>query len=169
MILSDLAKYSVTWSAARSFCDSWASCANKQKTKLQTNKQIYKHRQSESNSEMKSRVEEIVLHVLCVLVLCIQVSHLAVWGSIASWFLFLAIYPYMWPNVDLAPEMVGMVCRYCHLLLKFVCSLLVTIIFHMPCYYYCYWYSERTGLIVCLFVKYRAIKRLISWIALITR
>ena len=39
----------------------------------------------------------------------VQLSHLAVWGSIASWFLFLAIYPYMWPNVDLAPEMVGMV------------------------------------------------------------
>ena len=42
----------------------------------------------------------------------LQLSHLAVWGSIASWFLFLAIYPYMWPTIDLAPEMVGMVCRY---------------------------------------------------------
>ena len=26
VILSDLAKYSMTWSAARSLCDSWASC-----------------------------------------------------------------------------------------------------------------------------------------------
>lgn len=34
--------------------------------------------------------------------------HAAIWGSIISWFLFLAIYPHMWPNVDLAPEMVGM-------------------------------------------------------------
>jgi len=24
--LSDLAKYSMTWSSARSLCDSWASC-----------------------------------------------------------------------------------------------------------------------------------------------
>jgi len=40
-----------------------------------------------------------------------------VWGSIGSWFLFLAIYPYMWPTVDLAPEMVGMVCECCRLLL----------------------------------------------------
>jgi len=45
-----------------------------------------------------------------------QLSHLAVWGSIVSWFLFLAIYPYMWPTIDLAPEMVGMVCTS-HLIL----------------------------------------------------
>lgn len=34
--------------------------------------------------------------------------HVAIWGSIVSWFVFLAIYPHMWPTVDLAPEMVGM-------------------------------------------------------------
>jgi len=39
MILSDLAKYSVTRSAARSFCGSWASCANNKKQSYkQTNK-----------------------------------------------------------------------------------------------------------------------------------
>jgi len=43
--------------------------------------------------------------------LCIgQFTHLAIWGSIAFWFLFLVIYPHFWPSIDLAPEMVGMVC-----------------------------------------------------------
>jgi len=61
-------------------------------------------------------------HALCLrqwLYDVLQLSHLAVWGSIGSWFLFLAVYPYMWPTIDLAPEMVGMVGRYCQLLLKF--------------------------------------------------
>ena len=35
-------------------------------------------------------------------------SHLAIWGSIVSWFLFLAVYSHVWPVVDLASEMVGM-------------------------------------------------------------
>lgn len=35
-------------------------------------------------------------------------THTAIWGSIASWFLFLLVYSHMWPTVDLAPEMVGM-------------------------------------------------------------
>ena len=49
------------------------------------------------------------LYCMCVFCSVCQLSHLAVWGSIVSWFLFLAIYPYMWPTIDLAPEMVGMV------------------------------------------------------------
>ncbi|CAH1777147.1 unnamed protein product, partial [Owenia fusiformis] len=35
-------------------------------------------------------------------------SHVAIWGSIISWFLFLAIYSHIWPLVDIGPEMVGM-------------------------------------------------------------
>ncbi|ESO07180.1 hypothetical protein HELRODRAFT_110679 [Helobdella robusta] len=35
-------------------------------------------------------------------------THLSIWGSIITWFLFLAIYPHFWPTVNLAPEMVGM-------------------------------------------------------------
>jgi phospholipid-transporting ATPase len=35
-------------------------------------------------------------------------THLAIWGSIACWFIFLAVYSHVWPTVDLAPEMVGM-------------------------------------------------------------
>ena len=35
-------------------------------------------------------------------------THLAIWGSIASWFVFLAIYSHVWPTINLAPEMVGM-------------------------------------------------------------
>lgn len=38
-----------------------------------------------------------------------QFTHLAIWGSIAFWFLFLIIYPQFWPDISLAPEMVGMV------------------------------------------------------------
>lgn len=34
-------------------------------------------------------------------------SHLAVWGSIASWLIFLAIYSILWPTVPLAPDMLG--------------------------------------------------------------
>jgi len=35
-------------------------------------------------------------------------SHLAIWGSIAMWLVFLALYPEIWPTINLAPEMVGM-------------------------------------------------------------
>lgn len=35
-------------------------------------------------------------------------SHLAIWGSIASWFVFLAVYSHVWPTFDIAPVMVGM-------------------------------------------------------------
>ncbi|KAK6173412.1 hypothetical protein SNE40_016867 [Patella caerulea] len=35
-------------------------------------------------------------------------THLAIWGSIACWFLFLIVYSHVFPIVDLAPEMVGM-------------------------------------------------------------
>jgi len=36
VILSDLAKYSMTWSVARSLCESWASCPNSVSTSLVT-------------------------------------------------------------------------------------------------------------------------------------
>jgi hypothetical protein len=55
------------------------------------------------------------LHKTCtncsknVLLFYLQLSHVAVWGSIATWFLFVCIYSHMWPAVDVAPEMVGMV------------------------------------------------------------
>ncbi|KAL5012928.1 hypothetical protein ScPMuIL_011479 [Solemya velum] len=35
-------------------------------------------------------------------------THLAIWGSIVSWFLFLIVYSHVYPSVDLAPEMHGM-------------------------------------------------------------
>ncbi|KAH8875473.1 Phospholipid-transporting ATPase IB [Schistosoma japonicum] len=35
-------------------------------------------------------------------------SHLAIWGSIGCWFLFLIIYPHVYPTLSLAPDMVGM-------------------------------------------------------------
>ncbi|UJR10369.1 hypothetical protein I4U23_014574 [Adineta vaga] len=35
-------------------------------------------------------------------------THLAIWGSIASWFIFFSIYSYVWPTFPVAPEMLGM-------------------------------------------------------------
>ncbi|OWF51162.1 phospholipid-transporting ATPase IA [Mizuhopecten yessoensis] len=35
-------------------------------------------------------------------------THLAIWGSIVSWFLFLTVYSHIYMIVDLAPEMYGM-------------------------------------------------------------
>ncbi|CAF1648447.1 unnamed protein product, partial [Didymodactylos carnosus] len=35
-------------------------------------------------------------------------THVAIWGSIGSWFLFLAVYSNFWPTIPLAPEMRGM-------------------------------------------------------------
>ncbi|VDP52161.1 unnamed protein product [Soboliphyme baturini] len=40
-------------------------------------------------------------------------SHVAVWGSIASWILFLLIYCNLWPVFPIAPEMAGMVQSLC--------------------------------------------------------
>lgn len=45
-----------------------------------------------------------------------QLTHLAIWGSIASWFLFLLVYSHIYMIVDLAPEMLGMVCTCCRVL-----------------------------------------------------
>jgi phospholipid-transporting ATPase len=36
-------------------------------------------------------------------------THIAIWGSIASWFIFFAIYSFVWPTFPVAPEMRGMV------------------------------------------------------------
>ncbi|XP_052278042.1 probable phospholipid-transporting ATPase IA isoform X3 [Dreissena polymorpha] len=35
-------------------------------------------------------------------------THLAIWGSIVSWFLFLIVYSHVFPQINLAPEMLGM-------------------------------------------------------------
>ncbi|CAF1402273.1 unnamed protein product [Rotaria magnacalcarata] len=35
-------------------------------------------------------------------------THIAIWGSIASWFLFFIVYSSIWPTIPLAPEMRGM-------------------------------------------------------------
>ncbi|XP_027445396.1 phospholipid-transporting ATPase IB-like isoform X5 [Zalophus californianus] len=36
-------------------------------------------------------------------------SHLAIWGSILIWLVFLAIYSFVWPTIPIAPEMRGQV------------------------------------------------------------
>lgn len=35
-------------------------------------------------------------------------SHLAIWGSIGCWFLFLIVYSHFFPTLPLAAEMLGM-------------------------------------------------------------
>ncbi|OON14589.1 hypothetical protein X801_09618, partial [Opisthorchis viverrini] len=35
-------------------------------------------------------------------------SHLAIWGSVATWFLFLVVYSHFYPTLPLASDMVGM-------------------------------------------------------------
>ncbi|KAG8188801.1 hypothetical protein JTE90_009192 [Oedothorax gibbosus] len=35
-------------------------------------------------------------------------SHFAIWGSIAAWFIFLGVYSHFWPTFNLASDMVGM-------------------------------------------------------------
>lgn len=35
------------------------------------------------------------------------VTHLAIWGSIASWFIFLVVYSNFWPILPMAPDMCG--------------------------------------------------------------
>ncbi|UJR35768.1 hypothetical protein I4U23_028516 [Adineta vaga] len=37
-----------------------------------------------------------------------MLTHIAIWGSIASWFIFFIIYSSIWPTIPLAPEMRGM-------------------------------------------------------------
>uniref|UniRef100_A0A8C7ZIT9 Phospholipid-transporting ATPase n=1 Tax=Oryzias sinensis TaxID=183150 RepID=A0A8C7ZIT9_9TELE len=36
-----------------------------------------------------------------------QFSHLAVWGSIALWMVFFAVYSVIWPTIPIAPDMLG--------------------------------------------------------------
>jgi phospholipid-transporting ATPase len=35
-------------------------------------------------------------------------THLSIWGSMASWFFFMIIYSYCWQTILIAPEMSGM-------------------------------------------------------------
>jgi len=37
-----------------------------------------------------------------------MLTHIGIWGSIASWFVFFIIYSNIWPTIPLAPEMRGM-------------------------------------------------------------
>ena len=55
----------------------------------------------------------IDIDLICIkfwqFLLLLQFTHISTWGSIACWFIFLTIYPFFWPAINLAPEMVGMV------------------------------------------------------------
>uniref|UniRef100_A0A3Q3FTF0 Phospholipid-transporting ATPase n=1 Tax=Labrus bergylta TaxID=56723 RepID=A0A3Q3FTF0_9LABR len=45
----------------------------------------------------------LVCHVPCLR----SFSHLAVWGSIALWMVFFAVYSAIWPTIPIAPDMLG--------------------------------------------------------------
>ncbi|VDN15820.1 unnamed protein product [Dibothriocephalus latus] len=57
-----------------------------------------------------------VFHSLVLFAIPAAAFHTAIWGSMISWFLFLAIYPEVYPTLPLAAEMVGMVsiCIFSH-------------------------------------------------------
>lgn len=38
---------------------------------------------------------------------CLQMHHVAVWGSIVFWFVFLLVYSHFWPTFPIAVVMVG--------------------------------------------------------------
>ncbi|KAB1267826.1 Phospholipid-transporting ATPase IB [Camelus dromedarius] len=56
-------------------------------------------------------------------------SHLGIWGSIAMWLVFFAVYSFLWPTIPISPEMTGqvnmvLVCPYFWLgffIVPFVC------------------------------------------------
>jgi len=63
----------------------------------------------------KNRVSnaiKMLIYTNRIWLLLLQLTHLATWGSIVTWFIFLAVYSHVWPTFDLAPEMVGMVCLF---------------------------------------------------------
>jgi hypothetical protein len=37
----------------------------------------------------------------------IRLTHFAIWGNIASWFVFLIVYSKFWPTFPIAPDMVA--------------------------------------------------------------
>ncbi|KAB1267819.1 Phospholipid-transporting ATPase IB [Camelus dromedarius] len=59
----------------------------------------------------------------------LQFSHLGIWGSIAMWLVFFAVYSFLWPTIPISPEMTGqvnmvLVCPYFWLgffIVPFVC------------------------------------------------
>ena len=59
--------------------------------------------------------------------------HLSIWGSISLWFLFLAVYSYIWPAGNiLAPNMVGMIVLLMQTPAFWLCILLVPITALIP-------------------------------------
>lgn len=44
---------------------------------------------------------------LTVILFLFQFTHIAIWGSIISWFVFFAIYSHIWPAIPFASEMLG--------------------------------------------------------------
>ena len=47
------------------------------------------------------------LNLISKLVL-FQFSHIAIWGSIVTWFVFFVVYSYFWPALPVGENMVGM-------------------------------------------------------------
>ena len=58
------------------------------------------------------------VYLYCVAVVCLKaglesdcwtvLTHIAIWGSIINWFIFIAVYSQIYPTFDIGPEMVGM-------------------------------------------------------------
>lgn len=80
--------------------------------KMATNKMLV------SNAHTKCK--SLFLLPYCPLILHLQFSHIAIWGSIGLWVVFFIIYSSLWPLIPLAPDMSGEVnpymlaCAYTH-------------------------------------------------------
>ena len=71
--------------------------------------QVKEWNQVSLNSARFYRIEFSVASFNELLFSVLQFSHLSIWGSVGLWFLFLAVYPHMWPSINIGAEMVGMV------------------------------------------------------------
>ena len=72
------------------------------------------------------------IQIPTVLFIC-RICHLAIWGSIAFWFLFLTCYSYVWPiGISLAPNMAGMIELIVDTPSFWLCILLVPIVALIP-------------------------------------
>ncbi|CAH8541007.1 unnamed protein product [Schistosoma rodhaini] len=70
--------------------------------------ELYKDTQASASFNPKYVVVTVCLKAGLEHTAWTWLSHLAIWGSIGCWFLFLTIYPHVYPTLPLASDMVGM-------------------------------------------------------------
>ena len=89
-----------------------------------------------------------LLKYILILHFPFKLTHLAIWGSIASWFIFIWAYSNFWPTFPLAADMAGMVSKSWTLLdcLNFFLSAHLYLIYNSK---FKYLNLNCTDLIIC--------------------